>query len=252
MIQTSGVDFETSLSLQPLCIDNEEIRKRIRYNNQIQVTSVPCLLIIFPDGGIEKYDGVHIFDWFERTIAQFTPPPPIDQPPSEEEKWRHQQAIKQQQIVTEKRLKDTRIREENKKKYEESFDSEDSNDNIREQPVTRSRRRIKKDSPPITSDEPSGVTSISDLPSDEEDELAADRYRSRRPVGRIRDNEGNYIEGDELFQGQKPDMRKARRSAVKGNSHVGSTKSVDIMSKAKELEKSRAEPTRPPGHRNLN
>ena len=82
------------------------------------------------------------------------------------------------------------------------------------------------------------------MPSDEDDDVAADRYRSRRPVGRIRTDEGNYEEGKELFQGHPLNMRE---------SHTGndakSQKSADIMAKAKAMAKGREDThAPPPGH----
>jgi hypothetical protein len=252
-IQTSGVDFAAKLSLQTLCIDNKEIRNRILKNQQIQVTTVPCLLLIFPDGGIEKYDGAHVFEWVEGIIRQHAPSPlqpPRPQEPSDEEKWRIQQKLI-------KRTKDEerkRVTDENRRKYEAKYEEERPPDR-----PPRTRRRVRKEHP--SSPEPQirrkpNVTSIDDLddlPSDEDDELAGDRYRARKPVGRIRTDEGNYEESKELFQGSPPNMRRARRSAVKGDSHVGndakSQKSADIMAKAKAMAKGREE-TRapPPGH----
>ena len=264
MIQTSGIDFTTKFSLQPLCIDNEEIRARILKNTQLQITTVPCLLIIFPDGGIEKYDGARVFEWVEGIIRQFAPPPPpvIQQPsvPSEEEKWRMnqaQQAREQERIQNERK----RVAEENRRKYHEKYVKERPPSRERERqrspspPPPMRRRRVRKESPEPRRQEPS-VTSIDDLddlPSDEDDDVAADRYRSRRPVGRIRTDEGNYEEGKELFQGPPLNMRRARISAVKGESHTGndakSQKSADIMAKAKAMAKGREDThAPPPGH----
>ena len=263
LIQTSGIDFTNQFSLQSLCIDNEEIRKRIIENQQIQVTSVPCLLVIFPDGGIEKYDGPHAFEWVEDIVRKFAPPPP-SQPqeppqPSEEEQWRMQQAMEQQKMLDQKRkvaAEREQIRENNRKDYERQYEEGfDADQKEAPPPPKRNRRRVKRREPspsPEREPAPSGVTSIDDLPSDEEDDVIADRYRSRKPVGRIRSDEGNYIEGDDLFQGEHPDMRRAGRSTVKGNAHVGndakSRKSVDLMAKAKEMAKGREESAAPPGH----
>ena len=267
MIQTSGVDFTTKFSLQPLCIDNEEIRARILKNTQLQVTTVPCLLIIFPDGGIEKYDGARVFEWVEGIIRQFSPPPPPPPPPvrqqpyvpSEEEKWRMkqaQQAREQERIQNERK----RVAEENRRKYHEKYEERPPSPERERQrspspPPPMRRRRVHKESPEPRRKEPA-VTSIDDLddlPSDEDDDVAADRYRSRRPVGRIRTDEGNYEEGKELFQGPPLNMRRARRSAVKGESHTGndakSQKSADIMAKAKAMAKGREDThAPPPGH----
>jgi len=117
------------------------------------------------------------------------------------------------------------------------------------------RRRVRKESPEPRRQEPdvTSIDDLDDLPSDEDDDVAADRYRSRRPVGRIRTDEGNYEEGKELFQGPPLNMRRARRSAVKGESHTGndakSQKSADIMAKAKAMAKGREDThAPPPGH----
>ena len=254
MIQSSGVDFVNKFALQALCIDNEEIRKRIIQNKQIQVTTVPCLLIIFPDGGIEKYDGAHVFEWVEGVIKQFAPPPPppVHQhrppQPTEEENWRRQQAMEQRKIQEEKLAKERQretIREENKRKYEKQYEKEEYDEST-QKPAPRRRHRIKNSEPST------GVTSIDDLPSDEEDEHSSDRFRTRKPIGRIRSGEGNYEEDRELFQGEPVDARKAIKSAIKGSSHTGNDataqKSADIMAKAKLLAKGREEPRPPPGH----
>ena len=225
LIQTSGIDFTNQLSLQSLCVDNEKIRYRISKNKQIHVTTVPCLLIIYPDGGIEKYDGSHVFEWVKNIINKFTP-----QQPLQPQQPQQPQPTQEEEILHERE----QIREKNMKKYENL-------DSVRK--PLKTRRLIKQ--------EPTeNVTSIDNLPSDEDDELISDRYRSRRPVGRIRSDEGNYIEDDELFQGEQADMRHARRSTIKGDSHndAKSLKNLDLMSKAKELEKGREDPLPPKGH----
>lgn len=248
-IQSSGVDFTTILSLQLVCIDNDEIRNRILQNDQIDITSVPCLLIIYPDGGIEKYDGPRIFEWTEEIIRKYAPPPrPTPHPQkSEEQKWREQKAIERQQAEQQEKEKlmiREKIKEQNRRKYE--------------QQQRASLKELSDEEEIIESDEPrrkpvnkeKGVTAIAELPSDEDDENVSDRYRRRRPVGRLRKNEGNYgEENEELFQGDVPDMRRPIKSAVKGN-NAAQQKSLDIMAKAKEMAKGResSAPPPPPGH----
>ena len=39
IMNTSNIDFTNKFALQPLCIDNEEIRNRIIKNKQIEVTN---------------------------------------------------------------------------------------------------------------------------------------------------------------------------------------------------------------------
>jgi hypothetical protein len=76
MIEKSSVDFITNFKLKLLCIDNEDIRKKIANSKQIDIKSVPSLLIVYNDGGIEKYEDSKVFNWFENIIVQLLPPPP--------------------------------------------------------------------------------------------------------------------------------------------------------------------------------
>ena len=287
MMNRSGVDFNNKFSLQTLCIDNEEIRNRIIKNKKIEVTTVPCLLLIFLDGGIEKYDGVNIFEWVKGIIRQFAPPPPPPPPPppqqSEEEKWFMKKLIEQhtreKKILEQQKERElSKIREENKNSYQEQTrepqrqqrDRMDSIETEKSPPIQHIRRQVHKSPPKLEQEsqpesqqesEPErersvGLTSIEDLEDlsvDEEDIGESDRYRSRKPIGRIRSDEGNYEEGKDLFQGPTTTMRKAKKSALK-SSHTGkdakTQKSLDIMSRAKELAKNREDsnPIPPPGH----
>ena len=215
MIQTSGVDF-SKYALQSLCIDNNEIRKRIYANKQIDVTSVPCLLIIFPDGGIEKYDGAHAFEWVEGIIRQHTPVQtiPVQQPIPTPEPTRP--------TPEPARPTPEPVREEKRRR--------------------RHRQRIAKTPVP----ENRGVTSIDDLPSDEDDEFISDRYRSRKPVGRVRKDSGNYTDDENMFPSDARDLRST--SDINRPNDAKAKKSMDLMAKAKELARGRETVPPPPGH----
>ena len=235
IMNTSNVDFTNKFALQTLCIDNEQIRNRVIKNKQIEITTVPCILLTFPDGGVEKYDGIYVFEWVEGIIRQFTKPvqnfPKISE---EEEKWRIQRAIEQKTVQEQKILQE----------YEKSKNIEkaEQQENESKTPPHSSKRKPVNKTLPIKS----GVTSIDDLddlPSDEEDGTS-DRYKSRKPVARIRSDEGNYEEGKDLFKGSVTNNRKTKQSAEKNDAK--SQKSIDIMSKAKELAKGREESAGPP------
>ena len=199
LIKRSGVDFTGFIS-QFLCVDNSQIRQRIVKNKDIDISSVPCLLIVYPNGGVEKYDGSSVFDWANQIIQRFKKSLPPD--------------VKSEQKS---------VKQENKKHR-------------------RNRIKTPPSSPEIEEDEAEGVlrdvTAISDLPSDEEDDRIADRYRARKPVKTIRSDSGNYTRSDELFEGKTPDMRRAKKSAVRMNIKAPK-KGVDIMTKARAMEKSR-------------
>lgn len=257
LIQSSQVDFSHLFSLQTLCVDNEQIRNRIQKNDQLDITSVPCILLIYPDGGIEKYDQGHEFEWVEQMIKKFAPPttPSIPSPPqkTDEQRWREQKALEQkamvQKAMEQKALEEEKeiserekVREEHRKKYEEHIGHKSSPNK------PRRRRRIRKE--PSSSEEEEdegGRTRIEDLDSDTQ----TDRHRHRKPIGSIREDSGNYTIDDDLFSGSQTDMRKPKRSAVKGLNNIASEqKSMDLMAKAKELAKGREEsdPRPPSGH----
>lgn len=76
MLKQSPVDFTTEVKLNPLCIDNEKIRQRILNSQQIDIKVVPCILVVYKDGGVEKYEGGTAFRWAEEVIRSLAPPPP--------------------------------------------------------------------------------------------------------------------------------------------------------------------------------
>ena len=67
-LKSINIDWEKVINLQLLCIDNENIRKRILNSKDIQIKTVPCILIIYSDGVVEKFDGPNSFEWVENII----------------------------------------------------------------------------------------------------------------------------------------------------------------------------------------
>ena len=68
-----------------LCIDNKDVRKRILNDNKLNIQFVPCILVLYPQGVVEKYEGNVAFNWITevlKNIQQIQPPP---QPPLKEE-----------------------------------------------------------------------------------------------------------------------------------------------------------------------
>jgi hypothetical protein len=74
LIQKSPVNFNSLYSLKLLCLDNENVRNFIINNKKIPIDFVPTVLIIFPDGIVEKYEGSHALNWAENIIARHRPP----------------------------------------------------------------------------------------------------------------------------------------------------------------------------------
>lgn len=68
-IQTSGIDFKQISGLRELCIDIKKVRENIVNNAKIQISIVPCLLIGYSDGMIEKYEDQNLHDWIDEIIS---------------------------------------------------------------------------------------------------------------------------------------------------------------------------------------
>ena len=79
-IQTAPVNLMSAIGLTMVCVDNEDIRSKIKTATSVTVESVPTVLIVYNNGGVEKYEGERAFGWTEQTIKHLSPPPPP--PPS--------------------------------------------------------------------------------------------------------------------------------------------------------------------------
>lgn len=185
IIGNSGIDMDKTIGdkLQLLCVDNEQIRKRIRENQQIDVVSVPCILSIFPNGGVEKYDGTHAFTWVENLIMRYMPPPPTPAPAP----------LPLQRMEPE---------------LEPEPESESESVRHKSKPK---RVKIPNRMKPI---EHSTATSIDDIPLAEDD---SDRHRNLPQPKRIRRDESEYLEDNELFSGEIPDNRRESRNIVRSS-----------------------------------
>jgi len=53
--------------ITPLCIDNKLIRSRIK-KSMYQIKQVPCVLITYPQGNIEKFEGEQSIKWFDEIV----------------------------------------------------------------------------------------------------------------------------------------------------------------------------------------
>ena len=74
-ISSASINLRNTIGLNLLCIDNEDVRQRIKNTKAIQISLVPSVLVVYPTGGVEKYEGVNAFKWIEETIESFLPDP---------------------------------------------------------------------------------------------------------------------------------------------------------------------------------
>lgn len=86
-IEKAPVNLFQSMGLYPLCIDNESIRSQILDHALAQLSVVPAILVVFPDGGVEKYEGDAAFSWVDSEVRARMPV----QPPSRPEPQRRRQ-----------------------------------------------------------------------------------------------------------------------------------------------------------------
>lgn len=212
---SSGIDFSKILST--VCIDSEDIRKRIKNDKRFGIQSVPCLLLLYINGTVEKYEGPDVFVWTTNIISRLNPPPPppppLPSPPP-------------QQVPVGQPKKKVKEPEEPVETY-----NQESNDTDRTMPIRQGKR----------AKEGKLQTLIEDVPEDVSEEVSQsehdDRHRSIPQPRRIRQDENTYIEDPELFGDEQPDIRKESSKSIKPSS-----KSQDphgILAKVKELEKGR-------------
>ncbi len=76
----------------PICIDDPKTRKIITNSSSIKVYSVPCILQIFEDGTVAKYEDSQLFKWVAQTflqqpkpVSKSLPTTPLSSLPREEE-----------------------------------------------------------------------------------------------------------------------------------------------------------------------
>ena len=79
-VSSAPINLTHTIGLNLLCIDNEDVRNRIRNTKAIQISVVPSVLVVYPSGGVEKYEGVNAFKWIEETVTGLLPPPPPKPP----------------------------------------------------------------------------------------------------------------------------------------------------------------------------
>lgn len=62
-------EYKVNLKMTDVCIDNEKIRKNILNSKKIDIKMVPCILIVYNNGAIEKFEGSDAFNWLNEIIG---------------------------------------------------------------------------------------------------------------------------------------------------------------------------------------
>jgi hypothetical protein len=59
--------------IQLVCIDNIQIREQILHSTHLNVKTVPCVLFVYPDKRIEKFEGSNVKQWIIQQITEGLP-----------------------------------------------------------------------------------------------------------------------------------------------------------------------------------
>ena len=80
------VESSGDLPINFVCIDNKEVRNRVISDSKLKITFVPCILSVFSDGRLEKFEGVDAFKWLENIKSQTQTSEQKEQPVNPTEK----------------------------------------------------------------------------------------------------------------------------------------------------------------------
>lgn len=233
LVQNSGVDFS---NLQLLCIDNPKIRNRIKENKQLEINSVPCILSIFNNGGVEKYQGNVVFDWINNIISRFAPPPPSQPPPPPRQ-------IKQERLEEREEREEPIARPQRRERQVERERPVEQDEDDRQE-----RRDRKTKVPPRMKRIVEEPTSIEDLPMDD-----SDRHKSPAKPRRLQQGDtGEFIEDEDLFSGEPPDDRREPGNVIKSTTQRtapdphGTRARADDIARGREMTEAEINPTKRP------
>ena len=136
--------FLENFNMKLLCIDNELVRKRIISSKKINISFVPSILVIYEDGGVEKYENNDAFVWVNEVIQRVLTI------------TKQQQAIEQENTA-----------------QEENSEIEEEEEEIKPKKVVQ-KKQIQKKTPLKKKNVPKNKTSIEDL--EDLDDLEQDEY----------------------------------------------------------------------------
>jgi DNA polymerase III gamma/tau subunit len=72
-------DFKNNIKFNSLCVDNENIRKTVLNSKQFDIKNVPCVLVTYNDGHVEKFEGSDAFKWADDIIVKINHKAQIEQ-----------------------------------------------------------------------------------------------------------------------------------------------------------------------------
>ena len=264
---------QLNLQLQYLCVDNTKVRQRILEDRTLDIRTVPCLLIIYDNGTVEKYEGEQAFMWLSVLVPRPEIPKeskseplsdmlptdllrgpavmksqgetslrsqPQRAPPVNYKKSRKQNVLNQPQP---KQVSE----EEMPMEYYEKFPSP-IDEPVQETPSRPVNRLPKKtpleNLPDLTElEEEIDVEPVHEVPPDDtSDDLSEDldRHIIKPQPKRIREGHRGYYEDDNLFSGEPVNNRREPSNIIKPKISNTDRDLHGILAKAKEMEKDRS------------
>lgn len=168
--------FLENFNMKLLCIDNELVRKRIISSKKINISFVPSILVIYEDGGVEKYENNDAFVWVNEVIQRVLTI------------TKQQQAIEQENTA-----------------QEENSEIEEEEEEIKPKKVVQKtqkqkQKQIQQKTPLKKKNVPKNKTSIEDL--EDLDDLEQDEY----------DEENNQFEHQMIEQVESTNAMTAKKN----------------------------------------
>jgi hypothetical protein len=120
-----------------VCIDNSKIREEVLKDRTLNIQTVPCIIVVYPEGKAEKYEGNDAFELVEKQRSQFLMLQQQEQQKIQmqaqqqaqmiiEEKMRADSLAQQEQVPTEDEELDRRMKKNTrrkKKKQQQTYPS---------------------------------------------------------------------------------------------------------------------------------
>lgn len=246
LIETIQVNRIQIPNLQSLCIDNKKIRKRILENKQFDVSVVPCILSVFENGTVEKYEGDYSFQFVEQFIVRQQPPSQSNLNLSKNQPLPFRE--EPENIVDDRYTKPKELeREPERKKLNRNknygptttindFQFEEDDQEMKLSSSTNNLFRNGNRNE--TEDEPETEAGNMNLNPSEEFQKS-DRNTTKPNPKRIRNNDMSYNENDEFFSDEQPETRIPTINVKKDTKTSGLQDPHGTSKKASDLQKER-------------
>ena len=198
--------FIENFNIKLLCIDNENVRKRILESKKISITFVPSILVIYNDGGVEKYENNDAFNWVNEIIERV-----ISLQQKQQESLYQKSSNENKSLGQEIDIEDNILDEEIEVQVPIKVKNQDSKPKKQQQ--SKATKQQSKSKPKKSYDNKTSIEDLEDLEDLEE-------------------MEDNDID-DNIFENDEPDIKQVE------SKNALSVKRNDLLSLASEMQKNR-------------